>query len=93
MCRVLLSPTAKGIYFAAVAGRTLVDGMEKGIGVGAYIISHPLEAAAWLANKFYPQGGGLVSGQIILTGNAAPVTRLANDRGTATIEAESLGAT
>lgn len=26
----------QGIYFAAVAGRTLVDGMEKGIGVEAY---------------------------------------------------------
>jgi 2-keto-4-pentenoate hydratase len=56
-------------------------------------MSQPIEAAAWLADKFYLQGGCLVSGQIILTGNAAPVTRLESDRGTATIEVESLDAT
>ena len=50
-------------------------------------MNHPLEGAAWRANKFYLQGGGPVSGQIILTGNAAPVTRLESNKGTATIEA------
>jgi 2-keto-4-pentenoate hydratase len=61
------------IDLAAVAGRTLVDGAEKGSGRGSDVMGHPLEAVAWLANMLAERGEVLAAGQIVLTGSVAPV--------------------
>lgn len=84
-------PDWQGIDLAAVAGRTLIDGDEKGNGIGADVMGHPLEAVVWLANKLAEHGGGLKAGQIVLTGSVAPVLWIDSATAQARIELDGLG--
>lgn len=80
------------IDLAAIAGKTRIDGVEKGIGTGADVMGHPLEAVAWLANTLAEHGNRLEAGQIVLTGSVAPVIWIEGSPCQAEIELESLGA-
>lgn len=84
-------PDWRGIDLATVAGRTLIAGDEKGNGLGADVMGHPLEAVVWLANKLAEHGGGLKAGQIVLTGSVAPVIWIENPTAEARIELDGLG--
>ena len=81
----------QGIDLAAVKGRTLIDGVEKGSGTGADVMGHPLEAVAWLANTLAAHGTRLTAGQIVLTGSVAPVIWLDSPAAVAEIRLEGLG--
>lgn len=81
----------QNVDLAAVAGRTLIDGDEKGAGLGADVMGHPLEAVAWLANTLTAHGESLSAGQIVLTGSVAPVIWLDNTSSESTVELAGLG--
>ena len=81
---VLGSGTARPVNLAAVTGRVLIDGTERGRGIGADVMGHPLEAVAWLANTLRAQGRTLREGEIVLTGSITPVIWL--DRSPCTAE-------
>lgn len=81
----------RGMDLAAVTGRTLIDGDEKGNGIGADVMGHPLEAVVWLANKLAEHGEGLKAGQIVLTGSVAPVIWIDSATALARIELDGLG--
>lgn len=81
----------QGIDLAAVAGRTLIGGEEKGSGTGAEVMGHPFEALAWLANTLADHGERLTAGQIVLTGSVAPVIWVENETAQAEIELDGLG--
>lgn len=81
----------RDIDLAAVAGRTLVEGIEKGAGRGADVMGHPLEAVAWLAGALHAQGRHLAAGQIVLTGSVAPVIWLESFPCRAEIGLDGLG--
>lgn len=82
----------RDIDLAAIAGLTRIDGIEKGSGIGADVMGHPLEAASWLANTLASHGERLVAGQIVLTGSVAPVIWIESTTASAEIELENLGA-
>ena len=52
-----------------VSGRAIINGDEAGRGTGAYVLGHPHNALAWLANHLADEGKGLHAGQIVLTGS------------------------
>lgn len=81
----------RAIDLAAVKGRTLIDGVEKGSGTGAEVMGHPFEALAWLANTLAKHGQRLSAGQIVLTGSVAPVIWIENAAAAAEIELTRLG--
>ena len=76
---------------AALAGRTLIDGTERGAGTGADVMGHPLEAVAWLANARAARGAPLSAGDIVLTGSVAPVIWIESFPADARIEIEEIG--
>lgn len=84
-------PDWRDIDLAAIAGRTRIDGDEKGSGTGADVMGHPLEAVAWLANTLADHGDRLRAGQIVLTGSVAPVIWLDGTAARAEIDLERLG--
>jgi len=72
----VLGPPAtdwKTLDLEAIIGRTIIDGVETGRGVGADVMGHPFEALAWLANLKTDLGVPLKAGEFILTGTIAPV--------------------
>lgn len=81
----------QGIDLAAVKGRTLIDGVEKGSGTGADVMGHPLEAIAWLANTLAARGDQLTARQIVLTGSVAPVIWIDGPAAVAEIRLDGLG--
>ena len=85
------SPDWQNIDLAAVAGRTLIGGDEKGSGTGAEVLGHPFEALAWLANTLAEHGKRLTAGQIVLTGSVAPVIWIENETAKAEIALDGLG--
>lgn len=82
----------QGIDLAAVRGRSLVDGVERGAGSGADVMGHPFEAVAWLANALAARGHRLAAGQTVLTGSVAPVVWLETFPCDVAIELSGLGA-
>lgn len=54
---------------AALAGRTLINGVEVGRGRGADVMGHPFAALAWLANALAARGEFLPAGDFVLTGS------------------------
>lgn len=79
------------IDLAAISGRTSIDGVNKGTGVGADVMGHPLEAVAWLSNTLSAHSVTLKKGQVILTGSVAPVIWLESFPCFAEIELGDLG--
>jgi len=72
---VLGAPPAnwRSLDLAAIPGRLLVDGAERGAGVGAELLGHPLNALAWLAGSWVAKAfGGLRQGQVIMLGSVCP---------------------
>ena len=88
---VLGSGTARAVDLAAVTGRILIDGTERGKGIGADVMGHPLEAVAWLANTLRAHGRTLRKGEIVLTGSVTPVIWLDRFPCTAEILLDGLG--
>ena len=80
----------RGLDLAASSGRMLVNGEVVGEGVGADVLGHPVEPAAWLANSLIARGKNLKAGDTILTGSYAP-PYLLNARDVAVAEIEGLG--
>jgi 2-oxo-3-hexenedioate decarboxylase/2-keto-4-pentenoate hydratase len=62
-----------------VVGRTFINGVEVGRGIGADVMGHPHEALAWLANNLAGRGKTLRAGQIVLTGSLVQTVWLAPD--------------
>lgn len=54
---------------AKAVGRTLVNGQERGRGIGADVMGHPVRALTWLANLLAERGQGLRAGDFVLTGS------------------------
>ena len=52
-----------------VAGTMLINDAVVGSGRGADVLGHPFEALAWLANQLAGRGGGLKTGDVVLTGS------------------------
>ena len=78
------------IDLAASSGRMLVNGEIVGQGIGADVLGHPVEPAAWLANSLIARGKSLKAGDTILTGSYAP-PYLLNAGDSAAVEIEGLG--
>lgn len=76
---------------AAFGGTTWIDGTEFGIGTGANVLGHPLEALAWLANRLIGQGKTLQGGHVVLTGTLVDPAWLESGVKAAAIEVERLG--
>ena len=62
-----------------VVGRTFINGVEVGRGIGADVMGHPHAALAWLANNLSGRGRTLRVGQIVLTGSLVQTVWLAPD--------------
>jgi 2-oxo-3-hexenedioate decarboxylase/2-keto-4-pentenoate hydratase len=56
-----------------VTASMLIDNREVSRGVGADIMSHPLEALAWFANNASQRGVTLRAGEFVLLGSVVPV--------------------
>jgi 2-keto-4-pentenoate hydratase len=62
-----------GLDLPATRGRLLVDGEERGQGLGAELLGHPLDALAWLAGSPAAElFGGLRAGQVVFLGSVTP---------------------
>ena len=59
----------RDLDLAALSGRMAVNGEVVGTGVGGDIMGHPLEALAWLANRWSVQGRGLPAGAFVTLGS------------------------
>ncbi len=90
---VLGQPAAgwQTLDLAAVRGNTLIDGEQRGTGLGAEAMGHPFEVVAWLANTLRGHDHTLRSGEIVMTGSVAPVIWLDDSDSLATISLDGLG--
>lgn len=79
--------------FAALKGRSLLDGKELASGPGSAVMGAMPISLAWLANKLNEGGwGGLKTGDLVLTGSVHPPAFLPGP-GVARTEFEGLGGT
>jgi 2-keto-4-pentenoate hydratase len=63
----------RALDLAALPGRILVDGEERGQGLGGALLGHPMNALAWLAGSAVAAAfGGLRAGQVIMLGSVTP---------------------
>ncbi len=58
-----------GLDLAALRGQMALNGEVVGTGVGGDIMGHPLEALAWLANRWSGLGRGLPAGAFVTLGS------------------------
>lgn len=75
---------------ASLRGRTLIDGVEAGVGVGADVLGHPLAALAWLADHTLVRGQPLRAGETVLLGSLVK-TQWIPAGATVRVEIEALG--
>lgn len=70
------------VDLARVIGRAQINGVEVGVGKGALVMGHPLNALAWLANAQHEHGlPGLKAGEFIMLGSVVETKWLnAGDR-------------
>jgi 2-keto-4-pentenoate hydratase len=54
---------------AEIEGVVSVDGAENDRGVGRDVLGHPYQSVAWLAGHLADAGGGLRTGDIVMTGS------------------------
>ena len=67
------APDRHALHLGAIRGRMLVDGAERGTGVGADLLGHPYQALAWLAGSQTAHAfGGLRAGQVMMLGSVTP---------------------
>ena len=59
----------RALDLTALAGVTLIDGVEVGRGRGADVMGHPFEALAWLADNLARRGQHLRAGEFVFTGS------------------------
>ena len=83
-------PDWRDLDLAAVEGGMRINGTEVGRGRGADILGHPLEALAWLANRWSALGRTLDSGIFVMLGSIVQTQWLAPGD-TVTIDIEGLG--
>ncbi|WP_332685796.1 2-keto-4-pentenoate hydratase [Bosea sp. (in: a-proteobacteria)] len=76
---------------AGLRGRTLIDGVEAGSGVGADVLGHPYAALAWLAVHAADRGQPLRAGETVLLGSLVK-TQWVPAGATVRVEIEALGA-
>ncbi|SHG64120.1 2-oxo-3-hexenedioate decarboxylase [Kaistia soli DSM 19436] len=76
---------------ASVRGVTIINGEDRGRGVGADVLGHPYAAVAWLADCLAAQDRRLEAGEIVLTGSLVE-TRWLDAGDTTRIEIDGLGA-
>ncbi len=58
---------------ATIAGRILVDGLERDTGMGGELLGHPMRGLAWLASSALAAAfGGLKAGQVVMLGSVTP---------------------
>jgi 2-keto-4-pentenoate hydratase len=72
---VLGAPAAawRALDLAALPGRIEVDGVERGAGLGAELLGHPMASLAWLAaSPAAVAFGGLRAGQVVMLGSVTP---------------------
>lgn len=60
-----------------VQGRTLINGVEAGRGLGASVMGHPFNALDWLIRRRLASGLGIAAGTIILLGSVVETKWLA----------------
>jgi len=80
------------IDFAALKGRSLLDGKPLAEGPGTAVMGGMPIALAWLANKLNEHGRHLRAGDLVLTGSVHPPAFLPG-KGTARTEFDGLGGT
>jgi len=73
-----------------IAGRTMINDVVLGQGVGADVMGHPFEAVAWLANNLAQRGRNLCRGEFVLTGSVVE-TRWVNFGDRIVITIDGLG--
>lgn len=76
---------------ATLRGRTLIDGVEAGTGIGADVLGHPYAALAWLAEHASARGLPLRAGETVLLGSLVR-TQWVNAGAHVRIEVDALGA-
>jgi len=81
----------RGVDLAATEGRTYINGRPEGLGLGAEVLGHPVEAMVWIANRMAALGRDLQAGEFILTGSLTPVYWLNNVPAEAVISIDDLG--
>ncbi|BBK42725.1 hydratase [Allostella vacuolata] len=80
---VIGAPAAdwRALDLPALRGRVTIGGIERGEGVGAAMMGHPLTALAWLADTLAAQGTMLRAGEFVFLGSVvAPQPVVAGDR-------------
>ena len=69
----------------------VINGQERGRGLGGDVLGHPLTALTWLANQLAAYGIGLRSGQVVLTGSVV-ATQWVERGDRVRVDVEGLGA-
>jgi len=64
---------------ATAVGRTMINDLEVGRGIGADVMGHPHNALAWLANNLSARGITLKDGEIVMTGSLVQTIWLSLD--------------
>lgn len=80
-----------GLDLGALRARTIVDGETVGEGTADALLGHPLDALAWLVERWRSLGRALEAGSLVSLGSITPVIWLERPV-LARIEVERLGA-
>jgi 2-keto-4-pentenoate hydratase len=83
-------PDWRRLDLTALAGRTVINGVLMGQGVGMDVMGHPFAAVAWLANSLAKRGRSLRRGEFVLTGSVVE-TRWVNSGDDVVITIDALG--
>lgn len=75
---------------AALSGTMVINGQERGRGLGGDVLGHPFTALTWLANELASHGVGLRSGHVVLTGSVV-ATQWVERGDQVRVEVEGLG--
>jgi 2-keto-4-pentenoate hydratase len=82
----------RGIDIPALAGRTLINGVEAGRGAAREVMGHPFAALAWLANSLIERGLYLRRDEFVFTGSVVE-TRWVYAGDSVSVEIDRLGTT